>query len=368
MRALRASIAALAVALVAGLTPAGASALPGKFWGVIPQGTQTIEQLQRLKRGGADSIRIPISWGSVQSSEGGPLDWSPVDHFLVEATTAGFEVLPFLSGAPTWAVPANHRYGSPVNLPVRTGKQRNAWTAFLRQAVLRYGPGGTFWSDHPNLAVRPLRIWQIWNEENFEYFVYRPKPAEYGKLVKISAAAIKAVDPGAKIILGGMFAKPREAQFKRKPPLAYFASDFLRQMYRQTPGIRSKFQGVALHPYTTNYKKLTPYIEELRAVMKENHDAGKGLWITELGWSSGQPTSNNHFAKGRAGQATQLKGAFRLLTKNQRKWRIQRVFWFSIDDQKGVCNFCDGSGLFGEGFKPKPAWYAYVKFAGGTAG
>ena len=70
-------------------------------------------------------------------------------------------------------------------------------------------------------------------------------------------------------------------------------------------------------------------------MLKANHDDGKGLWITELGWSSQPPTRNNLFAKGRSGQATQLKGAFSLLQGEQAKWRIQRVFWFSVDDQTG---------------------------------
>jgi hypothetical protein len=48
------------------------------------------------------------------------------------------------------------------------------------------------------------------------------------------------------------------------------------------------------------------------------------------------------------------------------KWKLQRVYWFSVDDDPGACNFCDGSGLFGKGFIPKKSWFAYVKFAGGT--
>ena len=101
-------------------------------------------------------------------------------------------------------------------------------------------------------------------------------------------------------------------------------------------------------------------------MLRANHDAGKGLWITELGWSSQPPEPNNSFAKGVGGQAKQLKGAFGLLKRNQAKWRVKRVYWFSVDDAPGTCNFCDGTGLFGAGFVPKPAWYAYVKFAGGN--
>jgi polysaccharide biosynthesis protein PslG len=365
----RAWALALAVfALLAGATASTASAVPQNFWGVVPQVPPSAEQFQRLKTGGVDSIRVPISWDSVQPTRGGPLSWSSVDGLVGGAASAGIDVLPFVSGAPRWAVPTDRRFGSPSFLPVRTGRQRSAWKAFLRQVVLRYGPKGSFWAENPAVPKRPLRTWQIWNEENFEYFVARPNPAEYGKLVQLSYAAIKGADRGARILLGGMFSRPNEARSRRRPRLAYYASDFLAQMYRRTPGIRSKFQGVALHPYTSNFKRLTPYIQDFRAVLKANHDAGKGLWITELGWSSQHPVRNNSFAKGPGGQAAQLKGAFRLLRNNQRRWHLNRIYWFSVDDLPGTCNFCDGSGLFGEGFAPKPAWYAFTRFAGGSPG
>jgi hypothetical protein len=212
---------------------------------------------------------------------------------------------------------------------------------------------------------RPIRNWQVWNEANFKYFVARPNPKEFGKLVKITSAAIKGVDHGAKVILGGLFARPKEALFKKKPRQAYFATEFLQTMYRTNPGIKARFDGVALHPYTTRWQLLTPEIEEVREVLRKAGDGSVGLWITELGWSSERPTPNNSFAKGPKGQVTQLKGAFRLLKAKAAKWRLQRVYWFSVDDQKGTCNFCDGSGLFKDGFVPKPSWSAYVHFAGG---
>jgi hypothetical protein len=366
---LRVWAAALAVAtLIVAATAAPASALPANFWGVVPQMTPSPEQLQRLKTGGVDSVRIAISWSAVQSTPGGPFDFSGTDAIMANAAAARLEVLPFLFGAPTWVVPLEKSLGSPRFLPVRSGKQRSGWKEFVTQVILRYGPKGTFWTQNPGLPKRPVRTWQIWNEPNFKYFVARPDPLEYGKLVELSYAAAKAADPGAKILLGGLFARPIEATFNRKPPQAYFATDFLQQMYAGTPGIKSKFQGVALHPYTGTYTRLVPYIEEVRQVLKDNHDAGKGLWITELGWSSKHPTRGNSFAKGLQGQAAQLQGAFRVLIANQRKWHLQRVFWFSVDDLKGACNFCDGSGLFAKGFKPKPAWKAFVGFAGGIAG
>jgi hypothetical protein len=370
-RSLRAFVASLVAAAIAILALASTSeAVPARFWGIVPQSLPATETFERMKRGGVDSIRIPIQWGSLQGAPGATPDWSGVDGAVARAAAAGIEVLPFVYGAPAWAVPSAPVPGSgglvhaPLRLPI-SGGARAGWSAFLQAAVARYGPAGSFWAENPGLPSRPVRTWQIWNEQNFKYFVVRPNPIDYGKLLKISHTAIKAVDPGAKILLGGMFARPREAEFKRKPPQAYFATEFLDLMYKRTPGVKAKFDGLALHPYTTEFQNVAPQIEEVRATMKAHGDAGTGLWITELTWSSGPP--DNGFAKGLRGQVKQLRGAFSALTRNAAKWRLKGVYWFSLEDAKGACNFCDGSGLFTEALVPKASWRAYVKFAGGRA-
>jgi hypothetical protein len=376
-RKTRALAGALTVAsLVLAVFASAAQAVPSSFWGVVPQATPSEAQFQRLKRGGVRSVRIPLNWANVEPTQGSSPQWGVTDALVKGAAQSGLEVLPFVAGAPDWAVPSVWVPGSgqsvraPVRLPA-AGAAAGAWSAFLGQAVARYGPEGTFWVENPSLAPRPVRSWQIWNEENFKYFVAKPNPAEYGKLVKLSYGAIKAADPGAKVILGGMFAYPKGggrpgdcSQARQRQ--SYCAPYFLDQMYAKTPGIKAKFDGVALHPYTTGYQQLTPDIEDFRDVLSENHDSATGLWITELGWSSQRASVNNSFAKGVNGQAQQLKGAFGILKSKAAKWKLQRVYWFSVDDQAGSCNFCDGSGLFGPGFKPKKAWYEYVKFAGGT--
>jgi Glycosyl hydrolase catalytic core len=371
-RGVRAWTAILAVALVgSALFAASAQALPATFWGAVPQETPTPEQFQRLKGGGVDSVRIPIEWGGVQQAPGGPINWSGPDGVIGRAATAGVEVLPFLTGAPSWAVPTVFVPGTgktskaPARLPA-SGPAAGAWSNFLKAAVARYGPNGSFWAEHPEVPKRPIRAWQIWNEANFKYFVANPNPAEYGKLVKLSYTALKSADPAAQLVLGGLFALPKGCRSKAKPKRVYCATDFLDAMYEKTPGVKTKFNAVALHPYSYFYPELTPRIEEFRQVLKANGDAAKGLWITELGWSSQPPTQTNLFAKGLGGQATQLRGAFTLLERKQVAWKLKRVYWFSVDDQSGVCNFCDGSGLFAQGFVPKKSWFEFVKFAGGT--
>jgi hypothetical protein len=372
-RILRACTASLAVLAVCGAFASAAQALPAGFWGVVPQSGLNAEQFQRLGRGGVESIRIPVSWAAVQPTRESELGWGGFDNQVEEAAKAGIKVLPFLTAAPEWAVPEKRVPGAsgleaPAHLPVG-GAGRTGWASFLTAAVARYGPTGSFWSEHPGVPKRPIREWQIWNEPNFKYFVAKPNPAEYGQLVKISSTALKAADPGAKVILAGLFARPKGARNPRTgkhKSLNWYASDFINAMYRKTPGIKARFNSVALHPYTIHAKELPGVIEEFRRYLALNHDGSKGLLVTELGWSSGKPSQGNQFAKGPAGQARELRTAFTKLRNKQAAWRLKSVDWFSVDDAPGACNFCDGSGLFGEGFTPKPAWFSYVKFAGGT--
>jgi hypothetical protein len=372
MRTLRACSAAFAAMAIFAICASAAHALPAGFWGVVPQHGLNAEQFQRLSRGGVESIRIPVGWGSVQPVKNGQFDWTGFDNQVEEAAKAGIKVLPFLSGAPEWAVPAKRVPGAgglkaPAHLPV-SGAGRTGWASFLTAAVARYGPTGSFWSEHPGVPKWPIRIWQIWNEPNFKYFIAKPNPAEYGKLVKISYTALRAADPGAKIVLAGLFARPkgaRNASGKHKS-LNWYASDFISQMYKTTPGIKTRFNGVALHPYTIRASELPAVTEEFRKVLTVNGDGGKSLWMTELGWSSGKASGANQFAKGPAGQARELRSAFTILRNKQVKWKLKSVYWFSVDDAPGACNFCDGSGLFASGFVPKASWFSYVKFTGGT--
>src|SRR6478752_5083018 len=251
----RVALAATLALAVLAVSASAAQALPANFWGAVPQSSLSVEQYQRVHRGGVDTIRIPINWGTAQPSEGAAFNWDATDSQVSEAARTGIDVLPFLAGIPSWAerlVSVGGGVQVPAKLPV-SGKAKAGWVAFCQASVARYGPKGTFWTEHPDVPFRPLRNWQVWNEPNFKFFVHKPNPAEYAQMVKISSTAIKGTDPGAKVIL---------------------------------PGIAAKFDGIALHPYSTKYQYLTPQIEEVRDVMKKHHDAGTGIWITELGWSS----------------------------------------------------------------------------------
>src|SRR5215203_2033990 len=242
------ALIAAVTALLACTFAASAQALPAGFWGVVPQSGLSLEKFERLKRGGVESVRIPVVWNALQGSEGADFHWGTIDVQVEAATKAGIKVLPFLAGAPEWVVPSVVVPGTGgikavSRLPI-TGAARTGWVDFIGRAVARYGPAGSFWSEHPELTRRPIRIWQVWNEPNFKYFNAKPSPGEYGKLVKISSIALTAADPGAKVVLAGLFARPKGARDPRTgkhKSLNWYASDFVSQMYKLTPGLKTKY-------------------------------------------------------------------------------------------------------------------------------
>jgi hypothetical protein len=359
-------LAVLAAALFAGVQQGSAKlplSAPKGFFGVGPQTSLTDEDAAYMKAGGIETVRWPLPWGGVQPTAKGGYHWEGFDQVVAVAARHGLTVLPFIYSTPRWIA------GKYTTLPVNNAKARNAWTAFLEAAVRRYGPGGEFWTLHaPGVvqyepAVRtplPIRTWQIWNEANFFYFAFPASPQRYAKLVQISGPAIKAVDPTAKVVLSGLFGAPTTSGARGMP-----AAKFLEVLYR-TPGIKSDFDGVALHPYAFDTETLEELVEELHEVTVENNDRVP-LYITEMGWGSQNDFNQVAFEQGIQGQVKQLRAAYGYLLENRSRLDLKQVYWFSWKDLPESCNFCDSVGLFRAGprFHPKPAWRAFVSLTGG---
>ena len=331
---------------------AAAASAPARFWGVNPVTVPTDAQMQQIAAGGVGNVRVPLNWARVQPGAGAAPDWSSFDALIESAVRYRVSVLPVVWGTPPWVA------GKEADLPVTN---LAAWRQFLSEVVARYGPNGSFWAEHgagskDPLPSQPIRLWQIWNEPNFFYFSSPVSPSAYAKLVVVSHAAIGSVDPGAKVLLAGMFATPGNP-----PPKAYPAAEFLEGLYARK-GIKSSFDGVALHPYARDASALGPDIEAVREVMTANRDSATGLWITEVGWGS---APSGPFQKGLKGQAREVTRTLSLLVAQRHRWRIEGVDWWSLTDDPGpgACNFCGSTGLFTSGFQPKPAWARFTALA-----
>jgi hypothetical protein len=362
------AIAALVpLVLTPAVTRGAAPRTPAGFFGIVPQTGLTAEDVDYMRAGGIETIRWPLFWSDVQPTRNGAYDWAGFDEAVELAARGGLQILPVIAGPPRWAT------GRATTMPIDSASQRSAWVAFLKAAVKRYGPGGEFWREHETEGINyeppipnpvPIRSWQIWNEANFFYFAFPVSPQRYARLLTISSRAIKSVEPRAKVILSGLFGRPNARGVRGMP-----AATFLERLY-EVPGLKSRFDGIALHPYAANAGILEKIVEEFHDVTVENHDRVP-MFITEMGWGSQNDYNIVAFEQGIAGQVRQLRAAYRYLTGNWPRLDLRSVYWFSWKDLRGTeCSFCDSVGLFrerGKYLSAKPAWRAFVGITGGRA-
>jgi hypothetical protein len=342
----------LALALTTMLPAAAQAYLPAGFIGLSPQGQLGKSDYELMGKSEVGSVRLPLYWSAIQSEPPGVAepDWSSFDHEVSLAAEAEIRVMPFVLGSPAWAASRS------IDLPVRSSWQRWGWSTFLRATVHRYGPGGSFWREYPELPYLPIRNWEVWNEENIVTFNGRPDPVGFASLIRISGRILHHADPGAKVILGGLFGRPLQI------PPNVGSGDFLSRVYRARR-VKRYFDGVALHPYVAHARAMGAQLANLRRIMRVHNDGATPIYVTELGWgSSSGPT---RWERGLWGQADQLSQSFAMLSANRLRWRVAGAWWFTWSDDDGGCHFCRTAGLLTAKREAKPSWYRFNAWTGG---
>ena len=353
------TFAALVLFLCAAST---AQAARSEFFG-IAQGPLDASDVQRIADVGVGTERFMLKWRSVEPTQGS-YDWAPRDWLVGALASRGIRSVPFVWGSPEWVNPFSARP------PVDTASNVQAWRNFLKAAVARYGPGGSYWANGyrqrfgPDATPLPIRSWQIWNEPNLsKYFdpgqTVGHAAQKYARLLEISHDAIKSQDPQARIVLAGMPGYGDSTAWK-----------FLDSLYRVS-GSRKDFDAAALHPYARSLGQLDEQAEQFRAVMKSHGDRETPLWLTELAWGSGPPDQFG-YNKGLTGQRDLLSGAFRLILRQRDAWNVQRIFWYMWHDPPAgsdyaeLCSICGTAGLVRHNRTPKPAYQAFTGFTAET--
>ena len=363
MRRLAVVLAALAALLFA--APA-AGAVRTEFYGIV-QG-----QLDAQDRAGMADVRVQtarfmLKWRDVERVRGS-YDWSERDRLIGGLAAEGIRSVPFVWGSPQWI-----GNGAPGQPPLSTSADRLAWQNFLKAAVARYKPGGTYWAnkykqDYPGKTAVPIQSWQIWNEPNLKkYFTpgatTQAAAQKYAQLLALADAAIAARDPQAKVVLAGMPSVP-DANGSSN------AWDFLDALYG-VAGVKADFDVAALHPYGCNLDQTRTGIARFSASMKSHADGLTPLWLTEFAWGSGAP---DQFCKnkGLTGQRDLLVSSFNLILQNRKNWNVQRLFWFLWRDAEpgsifaGYCSICGSAGLLRYDRTPKPAYTSFRNYTAET--
>jgi hypothetical protein len=100
-----------------------------------------------------------------------------------------------------------------LGLPRSQGAEADAsaMAAFVTSFAQRFGPGGTFWAQHPELPYLPVESYEIGNEPDItptdpadETSLHYADPADYAEVYEAARTALHQVDPSAQAVVGGM--------------------------------------------------------------------------------------------------------------------------------------------------------------------
>ena len=331
MRRVALLAALVAASLVLAAPGVAVARTPAGFFGVMVNGVLDAPSVNlaaesaTMHRDGVGSERFEIAWDLVEPRPG-MYDFAAIDRKVGAAAWADIDVLGLVVRTPGWAAT---NAGNPFSAP----RDPAAYAAFLRTLIGRYGPRGSFWAANPGLPRRPVRNWQIWNEPNISInWDVQPWQRGYARLLRAAYPAVKAADPGARVVMAG---------------LANFSWRDLGKAYRA--GVKGSFDVAAVHPFSGRPSNSVKITRLNREVMDRNGDRRKPIWLTELTWSSAKgrktPLTQN-WETTEAGQAQRLTQAYRLYLRARSSLRLGRIFWYTwatID--RNSKNSFDYSGL-----------------------
>ncbi len=255
------------------------------------------------------------------------INYAAYDHIVDEAAKRGARILGLL------------------DYQTAAWSDRAEWAtdAFRARFVARTAEIAAHYASRPN----PIRHWEIWNEEdlNVPEFNVRIEPEPYARLLAECYTAIKSIDAGATVTIGGI-----------SPKGFLYATNYLNEVYnaQATQDFYLEngfypFDVVAVHPYPETFLRRPGDLAgvlntRVKAIMDAHGDSAKKVWLTEMGWNSSQVSENY--------QATCLTQTF--LAMDALPY-VERYFWFCYQDFGTV----DLWGLYAAGGRKKPSWTAF---------
>jgi hypothetical protein len=179
-----------------------------------------------------------------------------------------------------------------------------------------------------------VAAYEIWNEPNlnYEWGYQQPDPAGYTALLKAAYQAVKAVDPEALVVSGGL-ATTGDGSATAMGDLA-----FLQGMY--DAGARGAFDALGSHPYAFGHApdyqdawglSLSRVVQQ-REVMLANGDAETPIWITEAGWIVRSNWNLGEHEVSAVDEAQQADYLVRAYQKTRAEWPwVRALFLFNLD-------------------------------------
>lgn len=291
----------------------------GLSWWLGLSEADTNRALDMAKSAGLSAVRIDISWYVVEYVEG-TYDWSGIDPLVNKIATRDMDVLGMLYDTPSWLSGKQDPHAAP-NKP-------ELFARFAADTALHYSG--------------QIDSWEIWNEQNIPRFWAIPNPEAYAALLQAVYPAIKAVDPDATVITGGL-----------SPDGSGIDSvQFITRMYQAGAG--GYFDAVALHPYSFPQLPSLDSVTAVHDVMTAYGDGAKKIWLTEVG----APTGTSPFAVSEEVQAQSIAMFIDWAWTTE---YVGPVYLYSLlDTGSNRSDPEDNFGLIRRDFTPKPAFGVWL--------
>lgn len=235
-------------------------------------------QLTALHDTGATLARSDAFWEAAEpdAPSGGVhhYDWSFDDSIAGALAAHDLTWLPIIDYSTPWARSIAGQDHSAPSL--------GDYAAYAAAVAARYGPGGTFWQAHPQLPPHPVAAYEIWNEpDNPAFWVPRPDAVVYAELYLRARQAIDAVQPGARVIVGGLT----------------HPTSFLPALMTAAPELRGALDGVAIHPYGATPQVVLDKVRAARATLSALGLGTLPLYVTEFGWTTSPPGALDYLSE-----------------------------------------------------------------------
>jgi hypothetical protein len=291
-------------------TPVGSLSAPDAFgYGV---NMADLGKAYLVRDMGFNWIKSYVNWETVEPQPG-QYRWTDPDNIVAAFEGYHVRILLRVHGTPAWARPDGTFLSYPPDDTADFARFMGALAARYRGRVAAY---------------------EIWNEPNlnYEWGYLQPDPAVYTALLQAAYRAVKAADPQALVISGGL-ATTGDGSATAMGDLA-----FLQGMY--DAGAQGSFDALGSHPYAFGHDpdyqdawgtSLARVVQQ-REVMVRNGDAATPIWITEAGWvlhTSWNLVEHEAVAVDEAQQADYLTRAYQKV-RTEWPW-VAAMFLFNLD-------------------------------------
>ncbi len=281
------------------------------------------EALGAAREAGVSVVRADLTWNAVERD--GRFVFANADVWLEHLAQRGLRAL--------WILDYGHDdHGG--GGAVRSEADRAAFQRYVSASAAHFRGHGV--------------SYEVWNEPDVEGDRYY-EPADFGELVRDAAAAVRAADPRAPIVTGGL----------SWGDYGYFAAMF------GALGNAAPVSAIGFHPYRGGApENAAGDFGQINAMIAQALPPATPIWVTEWGYSAAEGSADERAAATRAQQGIQL--ARQMLTA----WAVHAplAVWYELRDRGEEARSSEQSfGLLDFGGQPKPALDALRTFTQAAA-